>query len=199
MPIKNDGSALPAMISIGRNGVTSSWSNVPSSRSRATDMAVSNSVCNIVSVPINAGNHVPARDQVRVVPGARLEANGRRHPVLAPPVGVEVVDDRADSRRRSSGGVRVAAVGDHLHVRRLACQQAPFKIVFDLQHHERAAIVDVVLDVVVSSQVGHALESRRAVEPCQELGRCGAAILVEHGERHVVQVERGRVAEDQAL
>ena len=50
-----DGMALPAMISTGRNGVTSSWSKVPSSRSRATDMAVSSSVCISVSVPISAG------------------------------------------------------------------------------------------------------------------------------------------------
>ena len=43
------------MISTGRNGVTSNWSNVPCSRSRATDMAVSSSVCIIVSVPIKPG------------------------------------------------------------------------------------------------------------------------------------------------
>jgi hypothetical protein len=35
------GIAFPAMISTGRNGVTRGWSKVPSSRSRATDSAVS--------------------------------------------------------------------------------------------------------------------------------------------------------------
>ena len=49
------GMAFPTMISNGRKGVTSNWSNVPCSRSRATDMAVSISVPIIVSVPIRLG------------------------------------------------------------------------------------------------------------------------------------------------
>ena len=48
-------SALPAMISTGRKGVTSNWSNVPSSRSRATDMAVKSRVWSSVRVPIKLG------------------------------------------------------------------------------------------------------------------------------------------------
>ena len=43
------------MTSLGRNGVTRSWSKVPSSRSRATDMAVSIMVIIIVIVPISDG------------------------------------------------------------------------------------------------------------------------------------------------
>ena len=38
-PMRIEGTALPIMISVGRRGVTSSWSNVPCSRSRATDSA----------------------------------------------------------------------------------------------------------------------------------------------------------------
>ena len=43
------------MISDGRIGVTSNWSKVPSSRSRATDSAVSISTCSSVMVPIRPG------------------------------------------------------------------------------------------------------------------------------------------------
>ena len=43
------------MISAGRKGVTNNWSNVPCSRSRATDMAANSSVCSMVSVPIRPG------------------------------------------------------------------------------------------------------------------------------------------------
>ena len=68
---EHEGSALPAMISTGRNGVTSNWSNVPCSRSRATDMAVSSKRLHHRERADQAGDHVPARFQVRVVPGAR--------------------------------------------------------------------------------------------------------------------------------
>src|SRR5882757_10898676 len=46
IPINIEGSALPIMISTGLKGVTNNLSKVPCSRSRATDIAVSNKVCN---------------------------------------------------------------------------------------------------------------------------------------------------------
>ncbi len=49
VPITSPGSAFPISSSGGRNGVTSSWSNVPASRSRATESAVTTSVTTSVS------------------------------------------------------------------------------------------------------------------------------------------------------
>ena len=49
------GNALPSRISAGRKGVTSSWSNVPCSRSRATDSAVTSVVTTSVSSPTMPG------------------------------------------------------------------------------------------------------------------------------------------------
>ena len=140
MPMSIDGSALPAMISAGRNGVTSSWSKVPCSRSRATDMAVSSSVCISVSVPIRLGIMFQRVSrlglyQARLVTwtGGRL---GRGH---VPPVGVERLDDGADVAQRGAGGVGVAAVGDHLHVGRLARKQPPLEVLVDLDHEQARA------------------------------------------------------------
>ena len=49
------GTALPTMISLGDSGVTSSWSKVPCSRSRATDSAVSISVWIMLNAAIRPG------------------------------------------------------------------------------------------------------------------------------------------------
>ena len=54
-PIMMDGMALPIMTSIGENGVTSNWSKVPFSRSRATDRADSISVWIMLSEAISPG------------------------------------------------------------------------------------------------------------------------------------------------
>jgi hypothetical protein len=48
-PTSTGGMALPIMICVGVSGVTSNWSKVPCSRSRATDSAVSSSVCSMLS------------------------------------------------------------------------------------------------------------------------------------------------------
>ncbi len=55
MPIRKPGSALPTRISTGRNGVTSSWSKVPCSRSRATESAVVSMVTSSVMTPMIPG------------------------------------------------------------------------------------------------------------------------------------------------
>ena len=54
-PMLTEGTALPMRICSGVSGVTSSWSKVPCSRSRATDRAASISVCNMLSEAISAG------------------------------------------------------------------------------------------------------------------------------------------------
>ena len=55
-PTSTGGSALPTMISSGDIGVTSNWSKVPCSRSRATDSAVKSSVCTMLSAAIMPGS-----------------------------------------------------------------------------------------------------------------------------------------------
>ena len=54
-PTSSEGRALPVMISAGRNGVTSNWSKVPSSFSRAIDIAVIRRISARVSVPTRLG------------------------------------------------------------------------------------------------------------------------------------------------
>ena len=48
-PISSPGRPLPSRMSIGRIGVTSNWSNVPVSRSRATDSPTTSRVTTWVS------------------------------------------------------------------------------------------------------------------------------------------------------
>ncbi len=54
-PMTMPGMAFPISISTGRRGVTSSWSKVPASRSRATESAVTNRVTTRVSRPTMPG------------------------------------------------------------------------------------------------------------------------------------------------
>ena len=90
---------------------------VPSSRSRATDSAVSIRVCSIVSGPISAGTHHLSGFEIRVVPdaGGHLD-RWTDHPVRRPPIGVERIDDRSDVAGCSARGVRVTSVSDNLHL-----------------------------------------------------------------------------------
>ena len=143
VPTSIDGSALPAMISAGRNGVTSNWSNVPCSRSRATDMAVSSSVCIMVSVPIRLGIMFQRVSRLGLYQ-ARLDHLDRRPglAVVRLPVGVERLDDGADVAHGDAGGVGVAAVGDHLHVGRQPGEQPPLEVLADLDHEQGALLVD---------------------------------------------------------
>ena len=165
------------MISKGRKGVTSSWSKVPCSRSRATDIAVSIMVWISVSVPIMPGimNQRVSRFglyQARATSCTRR----RRDAVVVTPVDVELLDDARDIAHRRAGGVGIAAVGDHLHVRALAGQQAPLELLVDLHDQQRAARVDQGLDVARALQVRDSLEHARTVEPGQQLRakrRCG--------------------------
>ena len=55
-PMSMMGMALPIMISVGENGVTSNWSKVPFSRSRATDSAASIRVCIMLSEAMRPGS-----------------------------------------------------------------------------------------------------------------------------------------------
>ncbi len=55
MPIRSAGIVLPMMISAGDSGETSSCSKVPSSRSRATDSAVTISPMSVVRMATSAG------------------------------------------------------------------------------------------------------------------------------------------------
>ena len=57
-PTRMAGSALPTRICMGLSGVTSSWSKVPCSRSRATDSAASSRVCSMLSAAIRPGIRV---------------------------------------------------------------------------------------------------------------------------------------------
>ncbi len=82
-------------------------------------MAVSSSVCIIVSVPIRLGIMLQRVSrfglyQARVV----TWIGGPGEPVVGLPSGVECIDDRAHVTHGGAGGVGVAAVGDHLHVGR---------------------------------------------------------------------------------
>ncbi len=54
-PMMKPGSVFPIRISTGRSGVTSSWSNVPCSRSRATESAVTSMVTSKVNTPMMPG------------------------------------------------------------------------------------------------------------------------------------------------
>ena len=77
-PTITDGTALPTRICIGVSGVTSNWSKVPCSRSRATDSAASSSVCIRLSEAISVG----IRDQR----DSRFGLNQARHSICTPPV-----------------------------------------------------------------------------------------------------------------
>ena len=123
----------------------------------------------------------------------------RRQAVVAAPIGVERLDGGADVAQRRAGGVGVAAVGDHLHGGCLAGRQPALEIGVDLDHQQHLLIVDQPLHLVGLGQVGDAVEDAGAVQLGQQGRRGRAAVPIEHRVGDVVQVERGGVAEQQAL
>ena len=91
------------------------------------------------------------------------------------------------------------AVGDHLHDRALSGGQPPLEILVDLQNEHGTLPIDDAHHVRRAAQIRHPLENTGAVEPCQELSGRHAAVLVEDGVWHVIQVIGCRVAEYEPL
>ena len=145
-------------------------------------------------------NHVPARLEAGIVPGAgRHPDRGTGKPARQPPFLAEHGEYRVHVTLRGPGRVRVAAVGDDLDRRRRPGQQIALKIPVDHDDEHRAAIVHIGgrLSGLIESR--HAGENPRAIEPRHQcLGDC-AAVMIDQCVRHVVEVIGGRVTEDQAL
>ena len=111
---------LPIRISTGRSGVTSSWSKVPASRSRATDRRGHQQGDDQRQQSDDARDDEPARGKRRIEPGPHVQrAPGPpcRRGDAAHAV-VEVDDDGAGVVQRQHRGVGVAPVEDDLQRRR---------------------------------------------------------------------------------
>ena len=185
------------MISTGRNGVTSNWSNVPCSRSRATDMAVSRIVCSSVSVPIRLGIMLQRVSRLGLYHARRDNPNRRVRPGLGgPPVGIECFDDggrRNPARSPAVLELRPSAIT--WTSARQARHQPPLEILVDLDGQQRSPVVDHGSQVGGPIQVGHAAENAGPVQLRQQFVRRGAAVLVEHGIGDVVEVVGRHVAD----
>ena len=77
------------------------------------------------------------------------------------PVGVEIVNHTSKISQGCAGGVGVAAVGNHLHLRGFPGQQISLEILVDPYDEERAAAVNPRGNVLGSLEIGLAL----ATEP----------------------------------
>jgi len=147
-----------------------------------------------------AWDHVPARLQVRVIPRAQCDPDLRAALAVGrAPVGVERRYDGADVPERRAGGVRIAAVRDHLHIGRLAQEQLALEIRINPNHEQDAALIDRGLEVLRPVEVGQAVKRSRAVQARHQVSRRGAAIAVQYSIGHVVQVIRRHVPVDQTL
>ena len=115
------GIAFPIMISVGVNGVTSNWSNVPFSRSRATESADSINVWIMLSEAIRPGKIFQRVSRLGLYHARDSTVSGG--PALPPLRHVEGFNDCADITRGGAGGIGVARVEDQLHRGRFACVQ----------------------------------------------------------------------------
>ena len=107
-----------------RIGVTSSWSKVPASRSRATERPTTSKVTTWVSSATMPGTMNQCESSARVVPRTHVEHRRRRGRRRGPhPVKAEIGDDRVGVAADQERGVGVAAIDDQLHRRRLVPQQ----------------------------------------------------------------------------
>ncbi len=78
---------------------------------------------------------MPARFEVGIVPGPCDEPNRRiALIVICAPAGVERLDDSVHVTHRSPRGIRIASIGNDLHVGRRARHQPPREILLDLDH-----------------------------------------------------------------
>ncbi len=158
-PTTVEGNALPSMISAGRIGVTSNWSKVPSSRSRATDSAVRIITCKSVMVPIKPGIMFQLVSRLPLYQARTLTLiGGGGEPVGRLPVVVEVADDGVDVADSGSGSIGVASVDDHLNVGRLTGVELACEVRTDTHDGQRVAVVDQVGDVGLPLDRGDALE-----------------------------------------
>ncbi len=148
----------------------------------------------------HARNHIPARLEIGVVPGAAHDFDRRGgEGVRTAPGGIELFDDTAQVAERRARGVRVAAVGDDLDVGARSGEQAPLEIRCDLHHEQRAPGIDVAGQIAGAVQIGDAFEDARAIQSRQQLARARAAILIQHGVGHVIEIVGGCVAEYECL
>ena len=121
MPISRAGTVLPTMISRGDSGETSNCSNVPSSRSRATDSAVTIRPISVVKMATRPGTvfQVLSEFGLNQIRGGHDAGRRMAQGALSQLV-VEAGDDVGGIAGHDLRGVRAAAVENQLHAGRPA-------------------------------------------------------------------------------
>ena len=99
--------------------------------------------------------------------------------------------------QRNRARVRIDAGSDDLHGRFGPRRDPPGEIVGDDQRHQGLARIDRLVHVALVVDAADQREVGRAGETGDQLAAFGRAALVPHDERHVVDIQGQRVAEQQ--
>ena len=188
------------MISAGRNGVTRSWSKVPCFPLAGDGHGRQQQRLQHTERADQRRDHIPTGFEIGIVPGAHRDPNRRcAFAMVGCPVRIEAIDDGADVAQCRAGRIGVAAVGDHLHVRRATGHEPALEILPDLDNEQGAPFIDQGFDVGSTMKLGHAEKYARAVQCRQQLVGGGTSILVQHRVWHIVEIIGRRVPEDETL
>ena len=138
----------------------------------------------------------PARELVRVEPGARLDRHRlvREAPCRAP-VGCDVRDVVRDHR----GDHRVAAIRDDLDRGLAAVQELFLEVLGDDDGPEDLSRINQFTDLLHIAADSRAREGRRSFDVREEVARRGRARIIDDGIGNLLDVVVGRVAEQETL